>query len=341
MRIHTTAILVAGLLLTLLVVAPTATPFRVETATDDATAPAIERGDAYVTVPADEIEDGDIVVFWAAEEGRFLTRSVAGVTEGGYRVGGTGDPGGNATSGGGNAIAGERVVPRSAIVGKLATVGGAPVVLPGLGGVVAALAASRVVGLFVALLVVAGALLRRRLSTGRSGRTATVRLRTVAVPLLVVLFVTCVAITPLSATSYRLTYAVTETGETGIGVGEDVTREVSLPASSPPLTRWVVEGDGVTVANWTPERGAINSTLSVPPPEEAGRTVVAVHLFPYPAWVPASLVEAAHDIHPAVASLLGAVTLVGPLALAYRLFLDGDRPIAHFRRRRLQRLRGK
>jgi len=331
MRRHTTTLLIVALLLGLLVLAPTATPFRVESATSDAVAPTIERGDAYVTVPAERIERGDIVVFWDSGEGRFLTRSVLDTGNDSYVLG----TAANASA------SGPRIVPRSAIVAEVLTVGGSPVVLPGLGGVLSALAAYRIVALFLVLVVAAAWAVRARLSARTGGRMATVRLRTVAVPLLAVLFVTCVAITPLSSTSYRLTYAVAEADEPGLAVGEGVTRNVSLPVTTPPLTQWVVRGEAVSVANYTEERGAVNATLSVPPPEEAGRTVVAVHLFPYPEWVPPSLLEAAHDVHPVVASLLGALFLVGPLALLYRLFLDGSRPIAHVRRRRLHRLRRK
>jgi len=336
MHRHTTGLLIAGLLLGMLVLAPTATPFRVESATSDTMAPTIESGDAYVTVPADSVSRGDVVVFWAPEEGRFLTRAVLGVEEGGYRLGTADsdtDPPEN-DGGGANASAEQsRVVPRSAVVATVLTVGGAPVVLPGMGGVFSALAAYRIVGLFLALLVVAGWVARRRLAARASGRTVTIRVGTVAAPLLAVLFVTCVAITPLSATSYRLTYA--ETGGADAAGGESLTREVSLPVATPPLTRWIVRGETATVANWTPKAGSINATLSVPPPGEAGRTIVAVHLFPYPAWLSGGVLGAAHDVHPVVASLLGAVTLVGPLAIPYRLFVDGRRPIARVRRRRL------
>lgn len=344
MRRRTTVLLIVGLLLGLLVLAPTATPFRVESTTSDAMAPTIAAGDAYVTVPADAVVEGDIVVFWASEEGRFLTRSVLGVADRGFVIG-TGadtavgnasgvDDGGSGAEGFRNASAGEtRAVPRSAIVAKVLTVGGSPAVLPGLGGVVSTLAAFRVVGLFLALLLVTGVVARRRLATRASGPRATIRVRTVAVPLLIVLFVTCVAITPLSATSYQLTYDAIETGESDLPEGESVTREVSLPVATPPLSRWTVDGEGTTVLNWTEREGAINATLTLPPPEEAGGTVVGVRLFPYPAWVPAAPLETAHDVHPILASLLGAVILVGPLAALYRLFLDGARPIARARSR--------
>jgi hypothetical protein len=344
MRRRTTVLLIVGLLLGLLVLAPTATPFRVESTTSDAMAPTITAGDAYVTVPAEGVVEGDVVVFWAPEEGRFLTRSVLGVADRGFVLGTGADTAVEDTSGVNDGRSGAegsrntsadepRVVPRSAIVAEVLTVGGSPAVLPGLGGVVSTLAAFRIVGLLLALLLVAGVVARRRLATRASGRRATIRVRTVVVPLLIVLFVTCVAITPLSATSYQLTYDAIETGESELPEGETVTRAVSLPVATPPLSQWTVDGEGTTVLNWTEREDAIDATLTVPPPEEAGGTVVAVRLFPYPAWVPAAPLRAAHDVHPILASLLGAVILVGPLAVLYRLFLDGTRPIARVRRR--------
>jgi signal peptidase len=322
MRRYVTTLLLVGLLLGLLVLATTATPLRVEAATSDAMAPTIESGDAYVTVPVDRVERGNVVVFWAPEEGRFLTRSVLEAGDGVYSVGTGGDSGD------------ARVVPRSAIVAEVLTVGGAPVVLPGLGGPLSALAEFRIVALSLALLLGAAWITRSRLASRATDRTATIRVRTVAVPLLAVLFVTCVAITPLSATSYQLTYGG-ETGGDDPGADGDLTRNVSLPVATPPFTQWVVRGEAVTVERWSAESGTINATLSVPPPGEAGQSVVAVHLFPYPAWVPRGLLEATHGVHPVVASLLGAALPVGPLALLYRLLLDGGRPIARVRRRRL------
>jgi hypothetical protein len=334
MRQRTNILLIAGLLLGLLVVAPTATPFQVESATSDAVSPAIESGDAYVTVPADTISEGDIVVFWAPEKGTFLTREVLRIDGGRYVVGtggngsGTTDPGANATTGD------PRVVPRSSVAATVPTLMGAPVVLPRLGGVFAALAAYRIVALFLLLFVLAALFVSRRLLARTQGQAVMIRVRTLAIPLLAVLFVACLAITPLSATAHQLTYTLDGTNESS-AVAENTTRAVSLPATTPPLTKWVVRGEGTTVANWTEEEGGINATLSIPPPERTTRTVVTVRLFPYPEWTPTPLVETAHDVHPAVASLLGAVALVGPLALLYRVILDPNRLVARVRRRRL------
>jgi hypothetical protein len=346
MRRRTLILLIAGLLLGLLVVAPTATPFRVETTASDAMAPTIGAGDAYVTVPADTVSEGDIAVFWAPEEGEFLTRKVLRVGENGYVVGtGTNGEGIGANEnetdeGMRNATTGDpRVVPRSSIVATVATVAGSPVVLPGLGGVIAALSAYRILLLFSVLLVLAAWVVRRRLLARSSGRVVMIRLRTVAVPLLAVVFVTCVAITPLSATTHQLTYSFDGAGGPGPSDGENATRTVFLPAATPPLTQWIVRGEGATVLNWTEAAGGINATLSVPPPETASRTEVTVRMFPYPEWVPPSLLEAAHDVHPIVGSLLGSVILVVPLSVLYRLILDPNWLVTRVRRRRLYLLR--
>jgi hypothetical protein len=323
MRQRTTVLLIAGLLLGLLVVAPTATPFRVETTSSDAVAPTIESGDAYVTVPADTISEGDIAVFWAPEKGEFLTREVLNVGENGYVVGG-------------NTTAGDpRIVTRSSTVATVATVAGSPVVMPGLGGVVSTIATYRILVLFSILLVLAAWFVRRRLLARSSGRVVMIRLRTVAVPLLAVLFVTCVAITPLSATSHQLTYSFNGTAASGPADGENATRTAFLPTPTPPLTQWIMSGESATVLNWTEENGGINATLSVPPPETASGTVVTVRMFPYPEWTPTSPLETAHDVHPIVGSLLGAVILVVPLALLYRILLDPYWLITRVRRRRL------
>jgi hypothetical protein len=323
MRRRTAVFLIVGLLLGLLVVAPTATPFRVESAASDAMAPTIGSADAYVTVPADTVSEGDIVVFWAPEDGAFLVREVVRIEDRSYVVGTSAD-----------AASGDRVIPRSTIVGTVATLGGSPVVLPGLGGVVSAMSTYRIVLLFVGLLVLTAWFVRRRLLTRTSERTVMIRLRTIAVPLLAVVFVTCVAITPVSATSYQLTYTFDGAGEPD-PTAENTTREAFLPTVTPPFTQWVVTGESATVLNWTEEQGGINATLSVPPPETASRTEVTVRMYPYPGWVPAPVLERAHGVHPIFASLIGAVILVAPLALLYWLVFDPDQLITRVRRRRL------
>ena len=314
---------VVVVLLSLLLIAPAASPLRLGYVTSDSMAPTLEPTDGYVAVHPIEVTTGDIVVFWSPLRGDYVTHRVVDQTAEGFVTKGDDNPSTDQATG-------YPPVPRSAIVGEVVTVGDSPIVLPGLGAVVPAVQRYRVVVFGLLLLAAVGLLVRvrRGWSTKRPGRTV-LRVRDVVEPLLIVGVVTFVAVTPLGAASYQLTYVATTDGggEYTIPVGETVTRNVSIGAARSPATTRVIRAEGMTILDSERNGSTTDLTVSIPPPEAAGAQSMAVSVHPYPSVLPRPVLEDLHDVHPVLASVASTVAVFGALWLLYRLALDRDRPI--------------
>ena len=314
---------VVVVLLSLLLVAPTAAPLRMGYVTSESMAPTLEPTDGYFAVHPIEVTEGDIVVYWSPIRGEYVTHRIVDQTAEGYVTKGDNSPRTDQATG-------YPPVPRSAIVGEVLTVGGAPVVIPGLGLVVPTIQQYRIVVLGLLLLAAAGLLVRvrRGWSTERPGRTV-LRVRDVVEPLLIVGVVTFVAVTPLGAASYQLTYVATvdSSGQYTIPVGESVTRNVSIDADDNPATVRVVRAKGMTILGSERNGSVTDLTVSIPPPESAGPRGMSVNVYPYPAALPRPVLEELHDVHPVLANAVSTGAVFGALWLLYRLALDRDRPI--------------
>lgn len=330
----TRALLVVIVLLAVLATGTTASPVRVRAMAGPEMAPTVGPGDAYVVVDADTVEVGDVVVFWSPETGTFETRRVVERTDAGYVTKGDGLE----TT---DQAAGRSPVPRSGIVGEVATLDGGLVVLPGLGGVVTfagerSLLLLGLVALLAGAYVVRGRPQRRRPDPDRH----VWRVRDVAGTLFVAALVTSLALTPLGAASYQVTFMATADGgeaRYAVPVGEPVTRTVELPAPRMPATRLVLEAEGVTVDSWARTGDALAVTVTVPPAATTGAQPATLSVFPYPAVLPRPALEALHTVHPLAAILGSAAGLLALPVLAYLLFVDGARPIrVHRARRRLR-----
>jgi signal peptidase len=314
---------VVVVLLSLLLIAPTASPLRMGYVTSDSMAPTLEPTDGYFAVHPLDVTTGDIVVYWSSIRGEYVTHRVVDETANGYVTkGDNSDRTDQAT--------GYPPVPRSAVVGEVLTVGGSPVVLPGLGAVVPMIQRYRIV-VFGLLLLAAAALLvrvRRGWNTTRPGRTV-LRVRDVVEPLLIVGVVTFVAVTPLGAASYQLTYVATPDGggEYTIPVGETVTRNISVDAQRSPVTTRVIRAEGMTILDSERNGSSTDLTVSIPPPEATGSQSMAVNVYPYPAVLPRPVLEDLHEVHPVLANAASTAALFGAIWLLYRLALDRDRPI--------------
>ena len=324
------------LLLALLLVAPAASPVRIGYVDSDSMAPTIEQGDGYVAVPAGEVETGDVVVYWSSARGEYVTHRVVGEAEGGFLTKGDNN---DRT----DQAAGYPPVPRTAILASVLTVGGSPVVLPGVGTLVPLVQTYRLVALVALLLAGAALLVRERARRGRRrpGRSV-LRVGDVMSPLFLVAVVTFVAVTPLGAASYQLTYVASpdETGQYTIPVSESVTRTVTVDTPGRPLATHVVRAEGATIDAREARGGQTDLTVTIPPPGSVGPTVIAVHVYPYPAVLPQGVIETLHDVHPVVAVAGSILALFGPLFLLYRLLLDPRRPIAASRSRAARWLGG-
>lgn len=316
------------LLLGLLLVAPSASPIQLGYVDSGSMAPTLEPGDGYVAVPAGEVTEGEIVVFWSSNRGGFVTHRVVGQTDEGF-----------ITKGDANDVtdqsAGYPPIPRSAIVASVFTIGGTPLVIPALGSIVAVVNQYRVLALALLLLVGAILVVRERVNR-RSTRPqrAVVRVGDVIEPLFLVGIVTFVAITPLGAAVYQVTYVASAdpSGGSTIPIGESVTRTISVDAPGRPLTAYVTEAEGMTIVDRRFEGATMHLDVSLSPPEQAGPQLTAVSVYPYPAVLPQGLLQGSHDVHPILAILASAGVVFGPLFVLYRLLLDRRRPLFTTRR---------
>ena len=305
-----TVVLFAALLgLVALVVAPASTPAYVGSATSDSMAPAIETGDGYVVVRPDEVDVGDVVVFSSPERGSYVTHRVVGETDDGFLTKGDANPATDQETG-------MDPVPRSAVVGEVATLGGSVLVVPGLGTLVRTVDDHGIAVL--AVLAAAGVVVGVRDRRRRDPRKRTVlRVGDVVPPLLAGAFTLSIAAV-LLAGSAHVVYLQGELGET-----EKAT--VTLDGQGGPLSQLVVEGEGVTVTDRSVVDGRIRLTLSVPP--SSADSAVRLHVRPYPGTLPRAQLLALDRVHPLLAALASIGVVLGPLVLAYLLLVDPKQPL--------------
>jgi signal peptidase len=327
-------LIVALVLTVLLLVAPAEPPVNVGTVSDSAMAPTIGPGDAYLVTDRAPIAEGDVIRFWSASRGAYLTRRVVERSTAGFVTSGDAI---DAT----DQSMGLAPVHRSAVSGVVYERGGRPVTVPLLGYLLDGLRSYRVP--IVGLLALLGAFAFVREERIERGPTRPViRVRNVVLPLLAVGVVTTIAITPLGVATYQLSYVATEEGVAPgtIPIDESVEKTVTLPVSSAPWERHVVRGNGVTVDAIRTVDRRTEVTVTIPPPGDPGITRMTLQTTPYPRVLPAAAVETLHDHHPLLAVLSGVLVLFGPLLVAYGLLVDGRRPIAIPRWRWLYRLLG-
>ena len=314
---------VVVLLLALLVLAPSASPLRVGYVTSDSMAPTLSPADGYLAVPAGDVSTGDVVVYWSPIRGEYVTHRVVEETDGGFVTKGDNNEETDQSTG-------YPPVSRSAVVGEVLTVGGDPLVIPNLGSVVPTIRRYRLAAFGLLLLAAAALFVRMRQGSNarRPGRTV-LRVGDVVEPLLVVGVVTFVAVTPLGAASYQLTYVATvdSTGEYTIPVGESTVRNITITADENPATTRVIRAEGMTVTDRVENGTTTDLTVSIPPPEAAGAKTMSVRVYPYPSVLPRPVLEDLHDVHPALATVVSTGAVFGALYLLYRLLLDRDRPI--------------
>lgn len=327
-----------ALLFGLLLIAPAASPVRVGHVYSDSMAPTIGTNDGYLIVPVDDIEDGDIVVFWSVQRGEYATHRVVARSSDGFITKGDNNP----TT---DQVAGHPPVQRSQIIGEVLTIGGQPVVFPSVGLVVPFLQQYRAILLAILLLLAAVMVIQDRRSTAgpsRPGRSV-LRVRDIVHPLFVVGIITSLAVTPLGATTYQLTYVATADESAAshtIPIGESVTRNVSIHTTKMPFTRLIIRTEGMTITDRRVNASTILLTLSIPPPEGVGPQPKAIHIHPYPAVLPPQALDRLHDVHPIVAIIAATLTIFLPLYIIYLLLFDGDKPVVPSRRRWFHRLRG-
>lgn len=305
------AVVVFAVLLGLVAVlaTPASSPVYLGSATSASMAPTIQAGDGYVVVGAGQVAVGDVVVFSSPERGGYVTHRVVGESPEGFVTRGDANPSTDQETG-------MAPVPRSAIVGKVLSVGGSPLVVPGLGTVVGVVDDHGFVAL--ALVALAGVALGVRDRRRRDPHKRQVlRIGDVVPPLLAGALTLSVAAVLLASSSHVL-YLQGDLSGTE-------TTTVTLDGEVGPFTQLVVEADGVTIEDRTVEDGRVRLTLSVPPESQGSNVRLLVR--PYPGTLPRAQLEALDGVHPLLAAFASIGVVLGPLVVAYWLLLDPKQPL--------------
>lgn len=348
---------VAVVVLVALLVAPAASPVQISYVTSDSMAPTIEPGAGYVLAPAGTVEAGEIVTFYSAERGSYVTHRAIRVTADGILTKGDGNPSTDQA-------AGYPPVQRSDVSGQVLTVGSGPLVVPHLGTGLSLLRTYwyAIVAILGSALVVSAAR-----SSRQRVRSAVLRSREVVVPAFVVAVLVAVVLVSMAAVHQTQTYQVTAEGSADAGVlsvDEERTASLTVRLASTPFTHLVTRADGMRIDGTTPVAGGPNGTVAergdeldwvqqrlldsseqnvtvtIPAQGTTGVHATNLHVYPYPATVPRGVVTALHGVHPLLAALATVAAGIGPLYLCYWVLVDPIAPLRSTRHRVLRRLGG-
>jgi signal peptidase len=344
----------------LALVAPPASPVQISYVTSDSMEPTIGTGDGYVLVPAGDIVPGEIVTFYSAEREGYVTHRVVGTTTDGYLTRGDANPSTDQAAGG-------PPVERDVVAGQVLTVGGTPVLIPQLGTAAGLLRSNWMVLFGIVSLLVLRAF-RGSSDRGRqAGEQSVLRSRDVVLPALLIAIVASTLLFSMGAAHSERTYSVTASGDENaraLPVGENTTVSVRTGRAATPLTRVLVDAEGVTVLNTTqedPARGTntasaaqgrrlgselfattqVTLNAEIPAQAEPGPHTVNVSVYSYPSTLPKGALEYLHAVHPVLAALVSVLASFAPGYVLYWLLVDPSTPLRASRRRWLRRLGGR
>lgn len=319
--------------LAVLLVAPAGSPVSLGYVTSDSMEPTISEGDGYILVPADPVRPGDVVTFESADGDGYVTHRVVAETPTGYVTRGDANPSTDQS-------AGAPPVRDGDVVGEVLTVGGSPVVVPGLGTVVE-LAGNNPLALVVllGLVAVAGTDGQRR---GHDRDRGITRDRHLFAAFLAVGLVVGTAVVVDGGRSHGNEYVATETPSGGpdtVTAGTTRNETFRINRSASPLTRVVVDARGTTVTDVTRNATAVTVRTQLSAPDEVGPFSARLGIYRYPAVLPLGVTRWLVGVHPAIAALVSVAATLSPLGLL-ALALDGKRPVRPSRRRRIRRILG-
>lgn len=315
MNPRTAGTLLLALAVSLLAAPPTA-PVSVDYVESGSMEPAIGVDDGIVLVPAGTVETGDVVAFYSETQDGYVTHRVVGRTESGLLTKGDANPASDQA-------AGMPPVPRSEVVGTVLTVGGRPVVIPGLGVVATGVERHR-----LALLGVLGvvALVLGRPLTDRPQRTPVSFARlfrtVVVVGLLVATLPTLLA---GSAVPVPLADDPADASQDAV-VFEDGTGTTSLEVAPDPLLQAGVTADGAEVVDRNRDGDTVELTLARDPAAPDASTAT-VRVYRYPPVLPTPVLDGLQAVHPLLAALVANGLLLAPVYLFYRVGSHATTPV--------------
>ena len=333
-----------------------ATPLGVSYVYSDSMEPTISTGDGFVVVPADDADPGDVVTFWSDERGEYVTHRVVEETDSGYVTKGDNNPVIDQATG-------HPRVRQSDVEGTVLTLGGKPVTVPYVGDAVQFATAN------VTALAGAGVLLLAALvGTSASRSRDVLSVGTLFRGLIAASVVVGVVGVLLTGGTVRFPVSDDADGVTSdTVVFENDTANVTVSTASTPYTYRAVAASGVRVVDTTPAGddprassgnegsastddggGSATADDGRPATDEvtltlardgSGADEATVRVYQYPKVLPATVVRAAHAVHPLVAAVLTIGFGHLPVAALYLLTIDGREPLRSSRWR--GSLRGK
>lgn len=343
----------ALLLFVAALVAPAAAPVQISYVVSDSMSPTIATNDGYVLVDTGTVEAGDIITYYSEEREMSVTHRAVEITEDGIVTQGDANPSTDQA-------AGYPLVQPADIAGTVLTVGGDPLLIPGLGVGIGLLRSYW----YLTLALLAGTVLYNLAGSARSRERDTIlRSREVILTVAVVAVFVGVALVSLAAvhqtTVYQVTAEETTSAQT-LTVGEPQTESVTVRLAKTPATYVVTDTDGMTITDAAVEDGASNGTAgnddstlgrlrtqllepqtravttTIPAQSATGPYRTSLSVYPYPATLPRGVVTALHDVHPLLAALSTILVIVGPLYTLYWLLVDTMAPLRGTRSRRLR-----
>lgn len=295
----------------LVVVLPVSAPLSVSYVYSGSMEPTLSPGDGYVLRATGDVTEGDVVTFWSASKGEFVTHRVVAVTADGLT-----------TKGDANDVtdqaAGHPVVDRGDVIGEAVTVGGSVLVLPGFGRVTEAARSNRPLAFGVAAVVTVLSIHRRRAADEeRPGRGRRLRVGHAYLGAFVVATAVVAALFVGTATTHRWDLVVTAYGSAGPAVGEAVPFEETVTGRSSAVVDTFLHVRGLRNEHVAAADGTFRVTGTVPARATPGVRTVTATTYQHPRVLPASVLALLRSVHPVVA-VTGAVAvaLSGPFAFA-------------------------
>jgi signal peptidase len=347
--------LVVGLVFALALVAPAAAPVSVSYVTSESMTPTIGTNDGYLLVPADGVEEGDVISFYSAERDSQVTHRAVSVTDDGIVTKGDANPSTDQA-------AGYPLVQPADVDGAVLTVGSEPLVIPHLG---TGLTFVRTYWYLIVALLGAYLVASINGESRTRGRDTVIRSRDIVVPVGIVAVLLAVSLISVGAVHETQVFSVTESPSEDartLTVGEPQTESFTLSVGESPLTHVITDTDGMRVVDrkpvrrpggqqsqrglaaslpdWATSSETQNVTATIPAQSAAGRHATSVHVYTYPAALPRGITEALHGVHPLVAAFASVLSVIAPLYLAYAILVDTTVPLRPTRQRLTRQLGG-
>lgn len=302
-------------------------PVHVSYVYSDSMEPTIMEGDGYVLIPAGTVEAGDILTFYSDVRGEYATHRVVELTDEGFVTKGDNNPSTDQS-------AGYAPVTPDDVLGKVATIGGRPLVIPQLGVVITTVQTHWQIGVGGLIVLFSLSGVSNRASRSRD----VVRFRTLLLPLLVMAVVGSSAALVLGAPTSVATFSATNAADptdSFIPVGESSVRTIDLEFSEQPgYTHQFVETEGMElIADQFAEQKS-RYRVRVPAQSEPGTHRAEIRLYRYPASLPYGVVAPLQAIHPVVAAFATMSAMFGPLSTIVWLLVDGKALLQTRSRRR-------